>query len=129
MCIAFLESTYRAVTNLGFGFGSTMLVERGWSLASAGSVTSLVLWIVSVSSPMAGFLADRTGKHKEVMLGGFALFAIVLLTANRTEAVIPVFVALGLASTFEAGSSYSQGQCALSRAQRPVTGNCFDDGR
>src|SRR5215469_12304691 len=33
------------------------------------------------------------------------------------------------ASTFEAGSSYSQGRCALSRDQRPVTGNCFDDGR
>ena len=73
---------FNAAIGMIFGFGTTMRVERGWSLAEVGSVM-----IVCVSSPMAGFLADRTGKHKDVMLGGFALFAIVLLTADRTEAV------------------------------------------
>ena len=55
-----------------FGFGTTMLVERGWSLAAAGSVTSLVLWVLGVTLPIAGFLADRTGRHAEIMLAGFA---------------------------------------------------------
>lgn len=94
---------FNAAVGMIFGFGTTMLVERGWSLAAAGSVTSLVLWIVSVSSPMAGFLADRTGRHIEIMLGGFTLFAIALLTANRTDAVIPAFVALGLAAGLPVG--------------------------
>ena len=86
-----------------FGFGTTMLAERGWSLAAAGSATSLVLWIVSVSSPMAGFLADKTGKHIEIMLAGFTLFAAALFAATRTDTIIPAFVALGLTAGLPVG--------------------------
>jgi hypothetical protein len=37
------------------------------------------------------------------MLIGFALFAVALLAANRTDAVIPAFVALGLVGGLSAG--------------------------
>jgi MFS family permease len=94
---------FNAAIGMIFGFGTTMLVQHGWSLAAAGSVTSLVLWIISVSSPIAGFLADRTGRHIEIMLAGFVLFAIVLVIAARTDAVIPAFVALGLAAGLPVG--------------------------
>ena len=94
---------FNAAIGMVFGFGTTMLVERGWGLAAAGSATSLVLWLVSVSVPLGGVLADRTGKHIEIMLIGFALFAIALLTATRTDAVIPAFVALGLVGGLSAG--------------------------
>ena len=94
---------FNAALSMVFGFGTTMLVERGWSLAAAGSATSLVLWIVSVSVPLGGVLADRTGKNIEIMLTGFALFAIALLAATRTDAVIPAFAALGLAGGLSAG--------------------------
>lgn len=86
-----------------FGFGTILLVERGWSITAAGSATSLVLWIVTLSVPFGGILADRTGKHIQIMLLGFALFAIALLTAARTSAVIPAFVALGLVGGLSAG--------------------------
>ena len=94
---------FNAAVGMVFGFGTTMLVERGWGLATAGSATSLVLWFVSASVPIGGFLADRTGKPIAIMLIGFALFALALLTANRTDAVIPAFIALGLAGGLSAG--------------------------
>jgi MFS family permease len=94
---------FNAALGMVFGFGTVLLVERGWSLAAAGSATSLVLWIVSLSVPFGGVLADRTGKHVEIMLAGFALFAAALLMATRTGAVIPAFVALGLVGGLSAG--------------------------
>jgi len=94
---------FNAAVGMVFGFGTTMLVERGWGLAAAGSATSLVLWLVSVSVPIGGVVADRTGKHIAIMLIGFALFAVALLIAARTDAVIPAFVALGLAGGLSAG--------------------------
>ena len=99
----FIWGLFNASVGMVFGFGITMLVERGWSLAAAGSATSLVLWLVSASVPIGGFLADRTGKPIAIMLTGFALFAIALLTAARTDAVIPAFVALGLVGGLSAG--------------------------
>jgi MFS family permease len=94
---------FNAAVGMVFGFGTTMLVERGWGLAAAGSATSLVLWLVSVSVPIGGVVADRTGKHIAIMLIGFALFAVALLIAARTDAVIPAFVALGLVGGLSAG--------------------------
>ena len=35
-----------------FSFGPSMLVERGWSIAAAGSTISIVLWIAVVSVPV-----------------------------------------------------------------------------
>ena len=98
---------FNAALGMVFGFGTILLVERGWGLAAAGSATSLVLWLVSLSVPFGGVLADRTGKHIEIMLIGFALFAAALLTATRTDTVIPAFIALGLVGGLSAGSIMS----------------------
>jgi hypothetical protein len=94
---------FNAAIGMIFGFGTAMLTERGWTLAAAGSATSLVLWIISLTSPIAGLIADKTGKHIEIMLSGFALFGIGLLMATRTGAVIPVFAALGLVAGLSVG--------------------------
>jgi MFS family permease len=103
-----------------FGFGTILLVERGWSLAAAGYATSLVLWIVSLSVPFGGVLADRTGRHVEIMLIGFALFAIALLIATRTDAVIPVFAALGIVGGVSAGPIMSLPARVLTPSIRAV---------
>lgn len=94
---------FNAALGMVFGFGTVLLVERGWSLAAAGSATSLVLWIASASVPFGGIFADRTGKHVEIMLAGFAMFAVALVIATRTGSVIPAFVALGLVGGLSAG--------------------------
>ena len=56
-----LWGLFNGAIGMIFGFGTTMLVERGWSLAAAGSATSLVLWIISASVPIGGILADSGG--------------------------------------------------------------------
>jgi MFS family permease len=111
---------FNAALGMVFGFGTILLVERGWSPAAAGSATSLVLWIVSLSVPFGGVLADRTGKHVEIMLAGFALFALALLAATRTSAVIPAFIALGLAGGLSAGPIMSLPARVLSPPVRAV---------
>jgi MFS family permease len=94
---------YNAALGMVFGFGTAMLTERGWTLAAAGSATSLFLWLGGISVPLGGIVADRTGRHVAVMLGGFALAAAALPIAARTEAVMPAFAVLGLISGISAG--------------------------
>ncbi len=111
---------FNAAIAMVFGFGPSMLVERGWSLAAAGFATSLVLWLVSASVPIGGLLADRTGKPIEIMLIGFVSFAIVLLVATRTDAVIPVFIMLGVVGGLSAGPIMSLPARVLSPPARAV---------
>jgi MFS family permease len=111
---------FNASLGMVFGFGSTFLMERGWSLAAAGSATSLVLWVATISVPLGGLLADRTGKPTELMLMGFVLFAAALTIATRTDAVIPAFVALGLVGGISAGPIMSLPARVLSPSVRAV---------
>ncbi len=94
---------YNAALSMVFGYGTALLTERGWSLTAAGSVTSLVLWMVAISVPLGGILADRTGRPTEIMLAGFALFGVVLVIAARSEDVVFWFVVLGLVGGLSAG--------------------------
>lgn len=59
---------YNAAFSMVFGFGTSMLAERGWSLSSAGSATSLVLWLLSVSVTLGGVVSDRINRPVQVML-------------------------------------------------------------
>jgi MFS family permease len=79
---------YNAAIGMIIGYGTAMLVERGWTLSAAGSATSLVLWMIVISVPLGGLLGDLGGRTREVMLIGFALFAAALLVAGRSNNVI-----------------------------------------
>ncbi len=54
---------FNASLGMVFGYGTALLTERGWSLATAGSATSLMLWVVALSVPLGGLLSDRTGRR------------------------------------------------------------------
>jgi MFS family permease len=94
---------FNASIGMIFSFGPSMLAERGWSVAGASGATSVVLWLVAVSVPLGGFLADRTGWDRTVLLGGVLAFAAMLLIAARVDAVLPAFIALGLVCGIPAG--------------------------
>jgi MFS family permease len=94
---------FNAAVAMVFGFGTSMLAERGWSPTAASSATSLVLWLVAVSVPLGGFVADRTGRNDAVLIAGCLGFAVLLVFAARTDAVILAFIALGLVSGIAAG--------------------------
>jgi predicted MFS family arabinose efflux permease len=86
-----------------FSFGPTMLVERGWSIASAGSAISIVLWIAVISVPLGGFLADRTRRPQTILAACCIVFAMLMLWLPRSDAVLLIVVALGLISGQPAG--------------------------
>jgi MFS family permease len=94
---------YNAALGMVFGFGTTMLVERGWPVTAASSATSIVLWLVAISVPLGGIVSDRTGRPIAVLFASCLLFAVALAFAARTAAVVPAFVILGFVSGLAAG--------------------------
>ena len=86
-----------------FSFGPTMLVERGWTIAQAGSVISIVLWLAVISVPMGGFVADGLKRPQAVLVVGSLVTTALMLGLAHTDAVIASVIALGLISGQPAG--------------------------
>ena len=110
------------IYNIGFAmifsFGPLLLVERGWSIASAGSTISIVLWLAALAGPAAGFLADRTNRPQTIIVGGCIVYAILMLTLPRAGAVLSTVVALGFACALAAGPIMSLPAQVLQPANR-----------
>ena len=94
---------YNAALGMVFGFGPALLVERGWDLQAASGATSVVLWMVALSLPIGGFLADRLDRRDTVMVFGFLAFATLLALTPSVETVLPLFVLMGLVGGLSAG--------------------------
>lgn len=94
---------YNSALGMIFGFGPAMLVERGWSASAASSTTSIVLWIVAISVPLGGFIADRLQRRDLVLAVGLLSFAVLILTTPGTEHIVLMFIALGAVGGLAAG--------------------------
>jgi MFS family permease len=90
-----------------FSFGPSMLIERGWSIASAASAISIVLWLGPVSVPLGGFVADRSRRPQAILVIGCILSAILMLALTRNSPVISIILAMGLISGQPAGPMMS----------------------
>jgi MFS family permease len=86
-----------------FSFGPSMLIERGWSIASAASAISIVLWLGPVSVPLGGFVADRSRRPQAILVIGCILSAMLMLALTRSSPVILIILAMGLISGQPAG--------------------------
>jgi predicted MFS family arabinose efflux permease len=87
-----------------FSFGPSLLIERGWSVATAGSTISIVLWLAVFSVPLGGFLADLTKRPQTIIVTGSIVFALLMLALPHGNAVIADVIALGLIGGLPAGS-------------------------
>ena len=94
---------YNAGLAMIFAFAPIFLLEKGWSLLSANSTTSIVLWLAVISIPIGGYLADRTGKKDVIILGSLTTFAILLPLSAHTEFVISIYILMGLFAGLAAG--------------------------
>src|SRR5947199_5456293 len=103
-----------------FSFGPSMLVERGWSIAAAGSTISIVLWLAVVSVPVGGVLADRSKRPELILVAGRIVFAILMMLLPRSGAVILIVVALGLVCGQPAGPIMSLPARVLQPATRAI---------
>ncbi|TPM24240.1 MFS transporter [Mesorhizobium sp. B2-3-5] len=97
--------------NLGlvmiFSFGPTMLVERGWSMAAAGSTISIVLWLTALSVPLGGLLADMTKRGEAIVVAGCIGFALLTVLLSRSGQVLPAVIAVGTVCGLPAGAIMS----------------------
>jgi predicted MFS family arabinose efflux permease len=103
-----------------FSFGPSMLVERGWSIAAAGSAISIVLWVAVFSVPFGGFLADRTKRPQTILAAAAVVFALLMILLPRTSAVVLTVAALGLISGQPAGPIMSLPARVLQPATRAI---------
>lgn len=103
ICVGMIWGLYNAALGMVFGFAPAMLAEQGWSATAASSVTSIVLWVVAISVPLGGILADRIKRVDGVLMTGLILFAIMLTIAARTDAIMISFVILGMVAGLSAG--------------------------
>ena len=90
-----------------FGFAPAMLTGRGWSVTAASSATSIVLWLMAISVPLGGILADRLKRGEAVLLAGLVVFGVMLAYSARTDAVFLSFAILGLVAGIPAGAIMS----------------------
>ena len=110
--------------NIGFAiiisFGPSLLVERGWSIAAAGSTISIGLWVSAVSVPLGGFLADRSQRPQLILVGGSIVLAALMIALPRSGAVAAIVVAIGLIGGLPAGPIMSLPAGVLQPATRAI---------
>jgi MFS family permease len=110
--------------NVGFAmilsFGPSLLVERGWTIAGAGSVVSIVLWLSVLSVALGGFVADRLTQPQTILVAGSILFAGLMLLRAHTSIIVPTVIAIGLISGLPAGPIMSLPARVLQPATRAI---------
>ena len=103
LCAGIIWAFYNAGLAMIFAFAPIFLLEKGWSLLSANSTTSIVLWLAVISIPIGGYLADRTGKKDFIILGSLITFSILLSLSAHTDFVISIYILIGLFAGLAAG--------------------------
>jgi MFS family permease len=86
-----------------FSFGPSLLAERGWSIAAAGSAISVVMWLSVISVPAGGYLADRFKRPFVLAIAASLVVAGLLAWLTRSDAVITILVLIGLIGGHPAG--------------------------
>lgn len=103
-----------------FSFGPTLLAERGWSIAAAGSAISLVMWLSVISVPSGGYLADRFKRPFILAIGASLIVAGLLAWLPRSDAVITILVLIGLIGGHPAGPIMSLAARVLAPDTRAI---------
>ncbi|MCP1764913.1 MFS transporter [Bradyrhizobium japonicum] len=103
-----------------FSFGPSLLAERGWSIAAAGSAISLVMWLSVISVPAGGYLADRFKRPLTLATAASLIVAALLAWLPRSDAVITILVLIGLIGGHPAGPIMSLAARVLAPETRAI---------
>jgi MFS family permease len=76
-------ATLNAAVIVVASFAPTFLMSRGASVAEAGGLTGLALWISIVSVPLGGLVADRVGRPRLMIVGGCLATAVTIACIAR----------------------------------------------
>lgn len=79
-------------------FGPELFTRRGYTLAQASFIISLIGWTLIPSIPLASFVAERFGRSRLVILGAFAVTAVAMTILPFTDGIpfLVVFAAIVL---------------------------------
>jgi MFS family permease len=96
---------YNTALAMVFSFSPALLSEMGWTLESAGSVTSTFMIVFSIAVPLGGILADRTGRGDAVILTSLIGFTVLMPLTSLVSplGVIAIFVVVGVLFALGAG--------------------------
>ncbi|MET4804262.1 MFS transporter [Bradyrhizobium sp. LB11.1] len=103
-----------------FSFGPSLLAERGWSIAAAGSAISLVMWLSVISVPSGGYLSDRFKRPFFMAIAASLVVAALLAWLSRSDSVITTLVLIGLIGGFPAGPIMSLAARVLAPETRAI---------
>ena len=101
----FVWALYNSALALVFAFGPALLYERDWSPRGASAATSVFMLVMTISIPLGGYVADRTGRRDTVILSSLLSYAVILPAIPLVPdwAVPAIFVAVGLLFGLAAG--------------------------
>jgi len=111
---------YNAALGIVFSFGPELFVARGMGLAEAGSVTSIVLWLLAIVGSFAGFLTDWSGRRNLIIVLGNLGFAVFVFVGSWTDQVLLNVIAMGMFSGVAIGAMMSLPSLVLSPGARAV---------
>ena len=84
-------------------FAPELFTVRGWSLAEASGIVSLIGWMLIPSIPLSGFLIERFGRPTLFMVAGFAITSAALIVLPFTDVPLLAFAVVALAVGVPAG--------------------------
>jgi MFS family permease len=100
LCLVPLAGTIWALFNVSFailpGFAPDFLISSGYALVAAGALASVVTWLLTLSVPLGGALAERLGRPNLVLLACFLAIGLALYLLPTWPHPLPLLVALGL---------------------------------
>jgi MFS family permease len=111
---------YNVALGTIIGFVTLVLHEDGWPNLEANQAASLIMWVVALSVPLGGVLADRTRRSGAVILGGLGAFAVALLAMTRMEPIIAIILVAGFVGGLPAGAIMGLAPSVLDRGTRSL---------
>src|SRR5260221_6069924 len=123
--LAFFHGAFFLAPGIQLPFWPVWLAGRGLGVSEIGLVLAAALWIKVIVNPLAGLLADRTGRRRGVMiflaatnLAGFLLFVpthglwpflfISALTTAAASSLMPLGETSALAIVYERRLDYGR---------------------
>jgi predicted MFS family arabinose efflux permease len=81
-----------------FTFTPEFLQSTGLTIASAGFVTSALMWPSIVLSPVVGYLIDKIGRKRAIIaIGGLALAIFIVMIPTATSWILALMIIVGVA--------------------------------
>jgi len=81
-----------------FTFTPDFLQGSGLSAASAGFITSAVMWPAIVLSPIVGYVIDRIDRKRSIIaFGGLALAILIVMVPNAISWMLALMLLIGVA--------------------------------